>query len=108
MWWRTGTELWSNRPLPVEPEECRRKPCAAGSRGHRTSPTPSGNGRRDSSKTKIHTIANRLAGEWSRRLGDEAAGTGDDETSIGSVTGTGHLKGPCDSYSQGPFAYFRH
>ena len=26
--------------------------------------------------------------------------------SIGSVTGTGQLKGPCDSYSRGPFTYF--
>ena len=54
-------------------------PCAPDSAGHRTSLTPSGNGRRDSSETRVHTIANRLAGEGSRRLGDEAAGTGDDE-----------------------------
>ena len=28
--------------------------------------------------------------------------------SVGSVTSTGQPKGPCDSYSQGPFTYFGH
>lgn len=82
-------------------------PCAPNPLGHRTSPTPSGNGRRDSSETKVHTDANQLAGERTQRQGDDAAGTRDDEMSVGSVTGTDHPKGPCDSYSQGPFTYFR-
>jgi hypothetical protein len=43
-------------------------------------------------------------GDSSRRQGDEAAGTSREESPIGSVTGTDHQKGPCDSYSQGPFA----
>jgi hypothetical protein len=79
-------------------------PCAPTPAGHRTAPTPSGNGRRDSSETRVHTTKNQLAGDASRRLGDEAAGTGVEEQSIGSVTSTGHQKGPWNSYFRGPFA----
>jgi len=96
----TGQFRWNRRNV-------RGRPCAPGVRGHRTSPTPSGNGRRDSSKVRVRTTKNQLAGGASRRLDDEVAGAGADGQSIGSVISTDHLKGPCDSYSQGPFAHFR-
>ena len=81
--------------------------CAPTSAWHRTAPTPSGNGRRDSSETRVHTTKNQLAGDASRRLGDVAAGTGEEEQSIGSVTSTGHQKGPWNSYFRGHFACCR-
>ena len=95
--WGTGQFRWNRRNV-------RASPCAPRSGGHRTSPTPSGNGERDSSKVRVRTTQSRLAGDTSRRLDDEVAGAGIDERSIGSVISTGHLKGPCDSYSQGPFS----
>ena len=57
----------------------RESSCAVILAGHRTSPTPSGNGRRDDSETRVHTLVLRLAADAAQRLGDEAAGTGDDE-----------------------------
>ena len=97
---RGGQFRWNQKNVP-------RSPCAPPPGGHRTSLTPSGNGRRDSSETRVLTRANRLAGERSRRRDDDAAGTGDDGQSIGSVIGTDQPKGPWDSYSRGPFTYFR-
>jgi len=85
----------------------RRSPCAARRAGHRTSPTHSGNGERDSSETRVQTEDRRLAGGPPRRQGDEAAGTGGEELPTGSVTSTGQPKGPWNSYFRGPFTYFR-
>jgi len=82
------------------------RPCAAPSRRHRTSPTHS-SGSAGSVRTKIRTTARRLAGGASRWPGDEGAGVGVRTGSVGSVTSTGQTKGPCDSYSQGPFTYLR-
>ena len=99
--------LWRRSRLSVEPEECSTNPLRPWSAGHRTLLTHSLRGARDSSKQKVRTTKNQLAGDASRRLGDEAAGTGRGERSIGSVTSTGQTKGPWDSYSRGPFTYFR-
>ena len=49
--------------------------CAVIPGGHRTSPTPTGNGGRDDSETRVHTLVLRLAAGAAQRLGDEAAGT---------------------------------
>ena len=72
-------------------------------RGHRTSPTPSGKPGGGATRRRGSTRAEPACWGVPQRQGDEAAGTRVDEMSIGSVTGTGHPKGPCDSYSQGPF-----
>ena len=82
------------------------RPCAAPARRHRTSLTHS-SGRAGSVRTKIRTTVRQLAGEASRRPGDEVAGVGVRTGSVGSVTSTDRTKGPCDSYSQGPFTYLR-
>lgn len=49
----------------------------------------------------------RLAGAWRSGWVTRPLGPQDPRASTGSVTGTGHPKGPCDSYSQGPFTHFR-
>jgi hypothetical protein len=49
----------------------------------------------------------RLAGAWRSGWVTRPLGPEETKASTGSVTGTGHPKGPCDSYSQGPFTYFR-
>ena len=75
--------------------------CGACFERHRTSLTFS-LGERDQQEERSAPRGN----SW-RGLGDEAAGIGLTAGSVGSVTSTGQLKGPCDSYSRGPFAYFR-
>ena len=83
------------------------RPCAAPARRHRTSLTHS-SGRAGSVRTKIRTTVRQLAGEASRRPGDEVAGVGVRTGSVERVTSTpNRTKGPCDSYSQGPFTYLR-
>ena len=69
-------------------------------------PRPPGNRERDNSETRVHTVQSQLAGDAPRRQGDEAAGAGVEEMSTGSVTSTGQMKGPWNSYFRGPFAYF--
>ena len=58
--------------------------------------------RRGSTRSRTGLPGSDRGGWVTRPLGPETT-----SVSTGSVTGTGHLKGPCDSYSQGPFAYFR-
>src|SRR6185503_19266935 len=62
--------------------------CAPHERGHRTLSRTSFGERRDSSETRVHT-----AGQPVAAAGDETAGTGVEEPSIGSVTGTGRARG---------------
>ncbi len=45
----------------------------------------------------------QLAGAWRSGWVTRPLGPKETSASTGSVTGTGHPKGPCDSYSQGPF-----
>ena len=45
----------------------------------------------------------QLAGAWRSGWVTRPLGPEETSASTGSVTGTGHPKGPCDSYPQGPF-----
>ena len=58
--------------------------------------------RRGSTRLRTGLRGSDRGGWVTRPLGPETT-----SVSTGSVTGTGHLKGPCDSYSQGPFVHFR-
>ena len=65
--------------------------------------TGGGTARRRGSTRDRTGLPGRDRGGWvTRPLGPETT-----SVSTGSVTGTGQLKGPCDSYSQGPFVHFR-
>ena len=103
-----GSLLWTNRPISVEPEECFAKALAHPvRRGHRTSLTPSGNGRRDSSETRVHTM-NEPACWGADRGGEMTTTPGPESTSSRSGASSVPVtpKGPWDSYSRGPFTYF--
>ena len=104
--WRGRAPLWrTRRARETRRENFSESPCGARSGGHRTAPTPS-SGRAGSVGTKTCTADHQRAGGSLREPGDEAAGVGATTGSIGSVTSTDQPKGPCDSYSQGPFTYF--
>lgn len=69
----------------------------------RTPATGSGTTRRRGSTRRSASVLEGHRGGWvTRPLGPEET-----SASTGSVTGTGHPKGPCDSYPQGPFTHFR-
>ena len=103
------SNLWRSWANPVEgeqyPQKIPRNPCVRAGARHRTSPTLSsgraGSARRRGSARRTTSLPEDRAGP-----GDEAVGTGVKAGSIGSVTSTDHPKGPCDSYSRGPFTYF--
>ena len=64
--------------------------------------TEGGTTRRRGSTRGRTGLPGRSRGGWvTRPLGPETT-----SLSTGSVTGTGHLKGPGDSYSRGPFVHF--
>jgi hypothetical protein len=70
----------------------------------RTPATERGTARRRGSRRWSASLLEEHRGSWvTRPPGPATMGV-----STGSVTGTGHPKGPCDSYSQGPFVHFRY
>jgi hypothetical protein len=92
-----GVFRWNQRNV-------RASSCVAGSRGHRTSPTPpateSGTARRRGFVRRRTSLLGSRRGGWVTK----PPGPGLEERSTGSVASTGHQKGPWDSYSRGPFA----
>ena len=103
----TTSRSVDDTPRREFPEIVGESPCAAGRPGHRTSPTHFLRGERDRSETKIRTAEHQLAGDRRGGWVTKPPGSESKTGSIGSVTGTGQPKGPCDSYSRGPFTYFR-
>ena len=104
---RPGVDLWVEDEFRWNQGFVRRSSCAHPGAGHRTSPTPSGNGERDSSETRVRTTHTGSPGcgaaaGWRGRWDRVSKGCRPEASPV-PVT----LKGPCDSYSRGPFTHFR-
>ena len=113
-------QLGTTRRNQKNVEKLPRNPCGTRLTGHRTSPTHSLRGERDGSETRVRTAGTgsprerrscrvmRWLGPGSRR---RRSGASPVPVPVRGGEGLGRSlrtpKGPCSSYLQGPFTYFR-